>query len=196
MPHSRYFTLAQICKLGADVLTAHDRYKQKRKTQDAEFSVDRILYGVLFERFRSASKKTTQSAVRQARVHPTRRHSGRIDFLVGGRETGTFIELAVRTQSKLGGAYASQNRDEIRKLSKVPGRARYLLLIDTTGNQLNSKNLYDSYAEVVPSRGRHRHRNSVVVVYLSSTGAGCSFTWEPDRPINDKTARLKTFELS
>ncbi len=189
--HKRSLSLKDMFELGFDALQAHRQYKQLPKNQNAEFAVDRVLYGILFERYRSTSKKTPQSAVRQSPVHKTKKRSARIDFLVGGRSSGTFFELAVRTHSNPRGAYHKSNSAEIHKLSKVSGYQRYLLILDTTTSPLSADNLYRDYGKIPGPVGKNKHRNCVSVVYVSRPGDGCAFTWDPKRPKGAKTARLK-----
>jgi hypothetical protein len=132
-----------------------------------ELGADRVLYGVLEGRFGHMSR---QHAVK----------AGRIDFRFG-TSNPVVIEFVLRSphdpRSKL---YESQNRSELRKLTRVrpaTAKMRVLLLLDRTHDSIPTEVLRRGYDESNAGRGRF-HRHVVRVIYVQQDLA-YDFPWHP-----------------
>jgi hypothetical protein len=105
----------------------------------------------------------------------------RIDYRYGGSNPAV-IEFAVRPATGGPQLYGSQNRSELRKLTRVPqskARRRYLLLLDLYRSAIDSLALKPTYDLVHAGQGRFQ-RHSVRVIYVSSS-LQYNFLWRPFR---------------
>src|SRR5436305_1954049 len=101
-----------------------------------EMLLDPILYGYLHGRFKRLSRQ------HWVRLHGRPRPQ-RIDFRAGGSNP-VVIEFAVRPPHGGASLYGSQNRSELRKLTRVTrtsARLRVLLLIDLAPAAIPLNNL-------------------------------------------------------
>jgi hypothetical protein len=137
-----------------------------------EMRIDGLVYGVLHTKFGVRRQHQVRN---QARVGG---HPDRIDFKQSGTNP-VVIEFAVRTATHLNEIYGSQNGDELKKLAKqVRMKARYLLLLDLSGNAAISRGrLEPTYDSVNAGRGRFP-RSSVRVIYVHPDSR-YHFLWRP-----------------
>lgn len=157
--------IAQITATAEELLEMVSHYNSLKGR--GELGADLILYGLLQGRF----------------GHMTRQHPvklGRIDFRYG-TSAPVVIELVHRgrrdPRAKL---LASQNRSEIRKLTRVTSttaRTRILLLVDRSSDSIPRRNLKPSYDTSNAGRGRFK-RHSIRVIYVSRTDS-YNFIWKP-----------------
>jgi hypothetical protein len=125
------------------------------KTRDrSEFTIDRLLFGL----FRGAG----HVVIRQYKVKCLNADR-RVDFLIGGKTTGAFVELVVRRNGVE--SCVSQISSELNKLCRANGRQRAIIIIDTSGRSpLTKQSLKRGYEGWRSSPGRYK-RNSVCVIY-------------------------------
>lgn len=118
-----------------------------------------------------------------SRQHPVEiaghRRPARIDYRQGGSNP-TVIEFAVRPP--LGGPqlYGSQNRAELRKLTRIPqtrAKRRVLLLLDRHRIPLSRASLEPTYESVTAGPGNFQRR-SVRVQYVH-VSRQFNFLWTP-----------------
>jgi hypothetical protein len=123
-----------------------------------EMGYDGLLFGYLDGRF---GKMKRQHQVKIGKS----RHPKRIDFRQGG-VSPVMIEFVVRTPGR-NEIDASQNRREVQKLARQrKATARYLLLLDLSGDQhVEIEKLRSKYRELNSGRGRFE-RKAVKVIYV------------------------------
>jgi hypothetical protein len=125
-----------------------------------ELPVDRIFLGYV-----------TGKYGKTRRQHPVilQNKKKRIDFLIGGRKSGTYVELVLR---KTGEEWRRRpNRSEMNKLIRVHGRMRALVIVDVTKKiPLTQERLKDEYVGWKSTRGRYTRRN-ITVVYAGADGS-------------------------
>jgi len=155
--------IQQITECAEELLEMVTHYKSLKRR--GELGADLLLYGLLQGRF----------------GHMTRQHPvklGRIDFRYGA-SAPVVIELVHRgRRDPRAGLFASQNRSEIRKLTRVTNttaRTRILLLIDRSSDSIPRRNLKPSYDATNAGRGRFT-RHSIRVIYVSRTNS-YNFIW-------------------
>jgi len=103
----------------------------------------------------------------------------RIDLRYGGTNP-VVVELALRPPQGGGQLYGSQNRTELRKLTRVRqtrARRRVLLLADLSHHPIGQGKLRATYDPINAGRGRFG-RYPVRVVYARDDG-WFSFLWRP-----------------
>lgn len=103
----------------------------------------------------------------------------RIDFRHGGTNP-VVIEFVVRSASGLGTIYGSQNRSELRKLSRIPqsqAKLRALLLMDVSPSPLEKPVLKSTYDGVTLGKGNFT-RMAVTVIYVHADRE-YRFNWKP-----------------
>jgi hypothetical protein len=137
-----------------------------------EMLLDPILYGYLQGRFQNMSRQ------HWVQIHGRDRPQ-RIDFRHGGSNP-VVIEFAVRPPHGGPTLYGSQNRPELRKLTRVTktsARLRVMLLIDLAPDPLLRNNLMRTFNDQNSGPGRFK-RHSVRVVYVHSE-TSFNFIWQP-----------------
>lgn len=137
-----------------------------------EMQLDPILYGYLEGRF--GSFKRQHRLYLRGRTKPLR-----IDFRRGSTNP-VLVEFAVRPPNGGNTLYGSQNRSELRKLSRIPqsqARLRILLLVDLSATPHAKSDLRATYESQTPAAdGSNKH--SVRVVYVHAN-THYSFLWQP-----------------
>jgi hypothetical protein len=138
-----------------------------------EMLIDPALYALLRAR-------TGQKVSRQYHAHlPQAKRPPRIDFRVGGPNP-VLIEVAVRPPGGRSELYGSQNKAELRKLTRFPNqraKLRALLLIDLKKQPIEKADLKATYAKVSAGPGKF-NRSSVRVIYVHASQS-YSFRWAP-----------------
>lgn len=121
-----------------------------------------------------------RSVERQYHAHlPGAQRPPRIDFRLKGSNP-VLVEFAVRPPSGASQLYGSQNRDELRKLTRFTNaraRLRALLLIDLHKNSIPKAQLKATYDKVHAGKGKFK-RSPVKVIYAHRDTA-YSFKWSP-----------------
>lgn len=103
----------------------------------------------------------------------------RIDYRHGGLNP-VAIEFVVRPPTGGGQLYGSQNRSELRKLSRLPqtkAKLRALLLMDSHSTPLDHAALRATYEVVTLGPGNYI-RMPVSVIYVQD-GTSFQFVWKP-----------------
>lgn len=124
-----------------------------------ELPVDRIVFGYISGRY-----GRTQRQVPIRCQNTTKR----IDYLHGGKRSGTYIELVVRRK----GAewLASQNTSELNKLLRAHGRVRALLVVDVSSfAAVTEEEMRADYGDWTSTAGRFKRRH-ISVVYAGADG--------------------------
>ena len=125
-----------------------------------ELPVDRIFLGYV-----------TGKHGKTRRQHPIRlqNKNKRIDFLIGGLKSGTYVELVLR---KTGEEWRrGTNNSEMNKLVRVHGRMRALVIVDVTNRTpLTQERLKEEYVGWKSTRGRYKRRH-ITVVYAGADGS-------------------------
>lgn len=130
-----------------------------------ELTVDRLLYGYL--------RGGGHVVERQSPIR-SRNANRRIDFLVGGPNSGAYIELVVRSSHNGNEWRLSPNRDELNKLCRAAGRQRALLIIDNSRDEpITRVRLKAEFARWRSTPGRYRRRN-ICVVYSAGPRHTCA----------------------
>jgi hypothetical protein len=123
---------------------------------------------------------TTPSVARQYHVHlPGLVNPARIDFRIGGPNP-VLVEFAVRPPGGASQLYGSQNKDELRKLTRFSNqkaKLRALLLIDLHQDPIVKESLKATYDKVHAGFGNF-DRHPVKVIYTHREDA-YSFKWSP-----------------
>jgi hypothetical protein len=146
----------------------HD-YATKGK---GELPTDRVFYGYLRGRF---PKAQLRRQFRQRRIENGKPSIKKIDFHLGSKSAGTFIELVVRRTGEEWRHGA--NDSELNKLCRIrsPQAQRSLLIIDITKKApLERDKLKAEYKGWKSTRGQFQ-RNNVCVSYVGK-GIAFSFT--------------------
>jgi hypothetical protein len=108
---------------------------------------------------------------RTRRQQPVRvqRKNKRIDFLVGGPKSGTYIALVLR---KTGEEWRrGTNNSEMNKLVRVGGKMRALVIIDVTNKEpLTQERLKAEFVGWKSTPGRYARRH-ITVVYAGADGS-------------------------
>lgn len=125
-----------------------------------ELPVDRIFLGYVTGKYGQTSRQ-----------HPIRlqNKNKRIDFLIGGRKSGTYVELVLR---KTGEEWRrGTNNSEMNKLVRVHGRMRALVIVDVTKRTpLTQERLKEEYVGWKSTPGRYTRRH-ITVVYAGADGS-------------------------
>jgi len=164
----RRITKPQLLRACKRVIELAQQYKPGEHHR--EMGYDGLLFGYLDGHF---GKMERQRHIRRTGSSRPKR----LDFRQGGARP-VVIEFAVRTPGR-NEIYASQNKDEIRKLARQhKASARYLLLLDLSKKRpLNASGLRDTYRQVNAGPGKFI-RKPVQVVYVHPDLVE-SFIWRP-----------------
>lgn len=103
----------------------------------------------------------------------------RFDFRIGGSNP-VHIEFAWRTRVNGGELYGSQNRSELRKLTRLRSsqtKLRVLLLLDASDRPIPQNDLKATYDSQNSGKGRFK-RHPVRVIYCHERSQ-YSFSWKP-----------------
>jgi hypothetical protein len=134
--------------------------------------IDRTVYAYFEGRFGHFSRQ------HRVRMHSKPRPQ-RIDFRYG-TSNPVVIEFAVRPRTKGGHLYGSQNRSELRKLTRVlssEAKTRVLLLLDLSSNPIPKPKLKKTYDGINAGKGNFT-RHSVRVIYVQRDNS-YHFSWKP-----------------
>ena len=157
---------ADLVEASHEVLRLLRHYKGG--ASQGELGADRVLYGYLQGRFGYIS--------RQHQVT-----HGRIDFRYGGTNP-MVLEFVLRGPSDpRTRLFASQNRSELRKLTRVrptTAATRVLLLLDRSKNPVPKRVLRTGYDEMHAGRGRFV-RHSIRIIYVNRFN-DYHFLWRPE----------------
>ncbi len=149
-----YLNRAQLEDLATTIADLAHCYKTEKK---GEMVVDRLMFGYLAARHRVQRQVVVQSQ------GATRR----IDFLVGGEQSGTYIELVVRLKGSEW--YLNANTTEMNKLCRSSGKQRALMIIDISKiGYIKKDKLVKQYKSWKSTPGKYKRRN-VCVVYANSS---------------------------
>lgn len=163
--------IAEIEGAGKEILALLRDYSHDPRER-RELRIDPVVYGFFQGRFENMSRQ------HYVRLHG-RAHPQRIDFRFGGNNP-TVIEFAARPPNGQQELYGSQNRSELRKLTRVvPSRARsrVLLLLDMVDHPIQLQNLKPTY-DAQNSGPGHFDRHSVRVIYVHRR-LSYNFLWRP-----------------
>ncbi len=163
--------ISDIEESGVEILALLRAY-QYGPLDRRETRIDPVVLGYFQGRFGKMSRQ-----------HYVRMHSKpkpqRIDFR-HGTHNPVVIELAVRPPSGLRELYGSQNKSELRKLTRVlpsQARLRVLLLLDLFHKPIPLANLKATYDVQNAGRGKFkRHRVRVIYVHKD---VQYNFSWDP-----------------
>ena len=162
--------IAQIIGASRAIIALRQDYHGGQQVGEREMRLDPILYGYFQGRFGRMSRQ------HRVQIHG-RSRPRRIDFRSGGSNP-VVIEIAVRPPTGGSHLYGSQNRGELRKLTRVTNtsaRLRVLLLVDLAPSALARENLQDTYREQNAGSGNFvRHRVRVIYVHAHTA---FSFIW-------------------
>jgi hypothetical protein len=162
-------TRRELEEIGETVRCLCHDYATREK---GELPTDRILYGYLRGRF---PKVQLRRQFRQKRIENGKTSIKKIDFHLGSKSAGTFIELVVR---RAGEEWRhGSNNSELNKLCRIksPQAQRSLLILDVSNkNPLQRAALKADYTGWKSTRGQFQ-RNNVCVTYVGD-GTAFSFT--------------------
>lgn len=153
MPYIGRRELREIGAVGREL--AAD-YATKGK---GELPVDRIVYGYITGKYGYTQRQVAIKSEGKWK---------RIDYLHGGKKSGTFIELVVRRRGQEW--QASQNDSELNKLIRAHGRVRALVVVDISKlHPVPEAKMRENFGAWVATAGRFTRRH-VTVVYAGADG--------------------------
>lgn len=160
--------VSEVLDAGRDILRMLDDYS---RPPHREMLLDPMVYSYLEGRLGSVTRQHKvwfSGSLRPARI----------DFRFG-TNAPSVLELAVRSPAGGVQLLGRQNRDELRKLVRVPqarARRRYLLLLDLYRNPIPKSQLQPTYGAESSGPGRFR-RHAVRVVYVHRA-LSYTFRWK------------------